>query len=457
MLNSNKIIFGILKSTVKEAHAPLERAFESYTLSWLRYGYYGDIIEGTSISTIIKKAYSAGYQYCFILKAGILIKEQWIPEYWSKANLENHLPKWIAEKDFFLTGFKDKESPNHLLNDALLVNLAYYPDFQSLQLADVLTIPTDKLPILFFDRIFEACLLNIRDRKEENNNSFTELLKDGIAKFDAQNTTVTTDQKDFLKTIHLHFKNGRKGVFLWNLEPYTDIEIKPEGLYEPLTSLYSVAAGFKPNRILETHGFDEDTTVCFFDYSPNALKVKEIMLKEWDGDDFPQFIRYLFKKFPYPETYYHLWDDLTPGEIDWKDMDKYWENELARWGGSSAFKNHWSRYRKLNHKFLNASILADQQQIIDKIDKAPNAVIWWSNAFFTIYSNWFFTPTDRQKVFEQWIQALAEKNPTLFIYGSDFQNISINHINAADYLTAWQNTSHSIYQPLNTNSSIIRF
>jgi len=457
MLNSNKIIFGILKQTSSEPNTLLERELESYTLSWLRYGYYGDIIEESSIAAILEKAYEAGYQYCFILKAGVLIKEQWIPEYWSKANLENHLPKWVAEKDFFLTGFKSEDKANQLLDDALLVNLAYYPVFQSLKLDDVLNVSNDNLPILFFDRTFEACLLKIRAEKENLNNSFTNLLKEDIIKLNDQSTSITTDQKDFLETIYLHFKNGRKGVFLWNLEPYTDIETKPEGLYEPLTNLYSVAAGFKPNRILETHGFDDNTTVCFFDYSPNALKVKELMLKEWDGDDFPQFIRYIFKKFPYPETYYHLWDDLIPSEIDWADMDKYWENELERWGGHNAFKNHWKRYRKLKHRFLNASILDNQQQIISKINNTPNAVIWWSNAFFTIYSNWFFTPIERRAMFEKWILALAKKNPTLFIYGSDFQNISINHISASDYLAAWQNTSHSIHKPLNTSSSIIRF
>ena len=42
----------------------------------------------------------------------------------------------------------------------------------------------------------------------------------------------------------------------------------PKG--KKVKKLYSVAAAFKPNMILETFGFDENTEIVFYDYSKNG-------------------------------------------------------------------------------------------------------------------------------------------------------------------------------------------
>jgi len=60
-------------------------------------------------------------------------------------------------------------------------------------------------------------------------------------------------------------------------------------------------------------------------------------------------------------------------------------------------------------------------------------VIWWSNAFFTVYGNWFHIPTHRRACFEHFIASLAAAAPDLLLYGNDDNNSCINCITAADY------------------------
>ena len=222
-------------------------------------------------------------------------------------------------------------------------------------------------------------------------------------------------------------------MFLWNIEAYDDIEWPPPGFHRPVSTLYSVAAGFKPNRILHSHGFDENTRVVYFDYSPNALDVRRCLVEQWDGDDFPDFVRVLFQRFPYPDTFYQLWDHRTSADVDWNDVAEVWQREMDRWGGKAAFRDHWRRYRELEHVYLCCNLLQDPGPLLETMIPESSAVIWWSNAFFTMYGNWFFSWDERQRAYQDWVDQLAACNPQLYLYGSDSTNANVNCIQAAEY------------------------
>ena len=70
---------------------------------------------------------------------------------------------------------------------------------------------------------------------------------------------LTPSQHRLLTKVRGQIGGAKHGVFPWNLESYADVDIPPPDLESPLTSLYCVAAGFKPYRILHTHGFDRGT------------------------------------------------------------------------------------------------------------------------------------------------------------------------------------------------------
>ena len=69
-----------------------------------------------------------------------------------------------------------------------------------------------------------------------------------------------------------------------------------------LSKLYSVAASFKPNMILHHFGFTDETEVVFYDYSKPALAFKKLLFTQWNGEDYPSFIKWALAKYQFSET-----------------------------------------------------------------------------------------------------------------------------------------------------------
>ncbi len=172
------------------------------------------------------------------------------------------------------------------------------------------------VPVVGFDEQLLGGILDLSATCPARTRAFAKYLNHGIENYHPEDAhpDLGNDQVAFLNMVQPQTTGARNGVFLWNIEAYADIETPRDDFKPPLTSLYSVAAGFKPNRILHTHGWDTSTRVVYFDYSPNALEIKKYMVDHWDGEDFPEFVDRLFDVFPHPETFYQLWDDLTPDE-----------------------------------------------------------------------------------------------------------------------------------------------
>jgi hypothetical protein len=283
-------------------------------------------------------------------------------------------------------------------------------------------------------------LLDLSAADEACSARFARYLGDGVERYAEERETVDLSgaQRELLDTAALHSANARRGVFLWNIEPYDDVETPPPDFTGSTSRIYSVAAGFKPNRILETHGFDSRTSVTFFDYSDRALDVRRFTLDTWDGIDFPRFVRGVFERFPYPETYYHLWRDLTPDQVDPADLESAWRREVIRWGGEQAFAEHWGRYRELQHDFVHCDVVGDPAPLLERVAVDPHAVMWWSNAFFTVHSNWHYTWNERRDRYEAWVSGLASRNPELLVYGSDHNNSNVNWIRIGDYWSRYR-------------------
>jgi hypothetical protein len=65
-------------------------------------------------------------------------------------------------------------------------------------------------------------------------------------------------------------------------------------------------------------------------------------------------------------------------------------------------------------------------------------VIWWSNAFFTVTSNWYYLWSERRDRYEAWVSGLASRNPDLLVYGSDHDNSNVNWIRIGDYWSRYR-------------------
>jgi hypothetical protein len=448
------------------------------SIAWSRYGYRDSIIERDSIAEILAEASRRGHRHCLVLAPGVLIRESWRGEGESDRDFLGALAHWVESNDFFVAGriVEKRDAWYGLDTRWLLVDLARHaelgcPEFgdepgplQELPRAQPKLAggqirslePTDAtlqvqpglegwgfiaaalragLPVQRLDPTLENQLLDLGADDEPGAERFAGYLGDGIRRYMEERETakLSAAQSELLDTAALHFENARRGVFLWNIEPYDDVEKPPPDFADGVSHIYSVAAGFKPNRILETHGFDSDTVVTFFDYSERALELRRYTVDRWDGQDYPRFVRELFERFPYPETYYHLWRDRTPEQVSPAELESAWRRELGRWGGEQAFAAHWSRYRELSHEFVHCDIVGAPAPLFDGLAVDPRAVMWWSNAFFTVHSNWHYLWDERRDRYESWVSELASRNPELLIYGSDHDNSNVNWIRIGDY------------------------
>jgi hypothetical protein len=119
--------------------------------------------------------------------------------------------------------------------------------------------------------------------------------------------------------------------------------------------------------------------------------------------------------------------------------------ELARWGGEEALAEHWSRFRELRHDYVLCNVLSSPQELFAVMEDRAGSVIWWSNAFATVFSATHYSLEEKRDLYERWIRGLAATAPQIFIYGSDHTNSSVNGLTAADY---WERYSQQGGDPL---------
>ena len=490
------VVFGLLDISSRIPGARLAERLRNFTISWSRYGYHDVILENDSVDGLLREALSRGYAYCLIQSYGQVIGETWIPKHWEQVDFQTALGQWIDNHDFLVTGtiLRSRDGWFGLGDDCLLVNLEHYaalgqpefgcpltravevtrprvemepdPDKERLHALEytaetesvipghggwnlIETSLHNRLSVFNFNKPVDGNRINLYDPSQRKMEAFSKHLGTELPDYSRSdpNTELSTGQRQFLDSIDSQVKDSRKGVFLFNLESYEDILEPPAQFSPPLSSLYSVAAGFKPNMMLHSFGFDAATRMVFFDYSTTALEIRKVIVSEWNGEDFPQFVRYLMKNFPPDEVFYQLWADLTPDQIAWDDLQQLWLDEIEKWGGESVFKKHWESYRNLEHEYIHCNLLSQQDKLLESVRKQPDSAIWWSNAFFTIYSNWLHTADERKRIYDNWLERLAGRNPDIYIYGSDYNNINVNHIRLGEYLARYRVECNSHLEP----------
>lgn len=401
------LVLGLLASPPGAAGDAETARLRSLTLSWSRYFYSGEIIERSHVGAILDAALDGGHAHCLILSPGLVLSEEWVPEHWREPLLLA-LRRWLVAHPVLAAG---SLTGGALDLRCLLVDLGRY---RAAGRPDLAALPASAPELADLPEALALRLVDLRPSE----------------------APAAPAQARFLRSVEAQIARARRGVFLFNIEPYDDVAAPPGGA--PLSTLYSVAAGFKPSWILRAHGATEAARVVYVDYSPDALAVKQLCLAEWDGDDFPSFIRHIFRRFPHPATFYQLWADRTPDDVDDADIERIWQDELSRWGGAAAFKEAWARHRRLRHDFICCDLLSDHAALLSAMTPAPGAVIWWSNAFFTVATNWKHPVTERRALYERWIEALADRDPGIWIYGSDHNNVSVNGFSAGEYRSRYR-------------------
>ena len=451
-MNQRPLVVGLWKSSRTMSDVGLQERFRSVTIAWARYGYRDTILERATIPEVLTAAQESGYRYCFLMAYGCVVHERWRTDEESGGrDFFALLLDWAENHDFTATGVRRRDSDEDPETPpwCLLVDLTKL----SAALDAIARHAYSPWP-----NELARHLLDLAATDRAGRSPMARLFGDGIARGSSAELfrELSEDQRTFIETVYNQTANARRGVFLWNIESYDDVERPRSDFPAPVSTIYAVAAGFKPNRILHTHGLSSASRVVYFDYSPNALQIKKTMVDDWDGDDFPRFVRYLFGKFPHPETFYQLWDNVTPEQVQESELEGMWERELRRWGGAEAFREHWRVYRTLPHEYICCDLLSDFSPLMRSLRRESSGVIWWSNAFFTMYGNWFHSPEKRRDAYQRFIEALSERNPELYVFGSDYNNINVNGLRAAEYCEQFRRIADDFLNPPKLHRTVVR-
>ena len=432
-LNKNYVI-GIYDDRDFSKLLTIDQKRKEITEFFTRFKYFGPIVVGTSVNDVLDKALEYEVDYCIVQSVGHIIME---------ATFFNLIEKWIDKQNFFVTGHimdKNKQNKNNpsgeegyygLHKQCMLVNLDYYKKF-------------DK-PVFGNKNSGEEFVVKAKRHAKDIHDDYTPLslapteeltictpLVDGwnfISTSLANDLTVynfhpkireskqyiypSTSAEELSKQLNW-IQNivdyAPQCVFLWNTENYKDLKYVP--LNKPINKLYSVAASFKPNMILNHFDFHESTEVVFYDYSKPSLAFKKLLVTQWDGEDYPAFITWALGKYSFSET------GGTETEI--YTRDELWKREIEWWGSEKAIKDHWDKYKKLKHSYIHVDICENPEKITTKITDEENSIIWWSNAFHTVNAQYVRGLQGVTDCYNTWIKQIVNKNPNIWILGKDY-------------------------------------
>lgn len=461
-MRTTKLIFGLLNTSAQFPSAQSAIRARDLTIAWSRFKYSGPMIEADSLDDILQQAASTDASHCLVQCYGHILTEVWRPESGEIPEIMEAIDAWIGTRKVFITGrmLPDNENGLGLADDFILIDLQDYRDLDCPKAGPppwrALAAEAQKegLTIEETPESIAASLVRLdpatpgkwtpppeADVPSSPDTSTAEKTQgtgegEQVTGEETQGNGEQTQggsQDDFLENIHSLTSQLRKGIFVWNLESYADIETPAEHFHPPLKNLYTVSAGFKPNRILETHGFDAHTRMVVFDYSAQGLEFRRLIHEEWNGVDYPGFLRILMKKIPSGDAFYLLWDGMTPENLDWNLVKRRWQEELQTWGGEEALYDHWQKFRRLNIEYVHCDILTEHDRLLKQINAQDNSLVWWSNAFFSVHSNWLYSTEQRVDYYRQWIGKVSEKAPELLLYGSDCHNVSVNCYSASRY------------------------
>lgn len=431
-LNRDYVI-GIYDDPSFTGHIGKHEKFKEITEFFTRFKYFGPIVHGKTVNEVLDKALEHNVKFCVVQSVGHIIQD---------ASFFKHIEKWIDQQNFFVTGHimdKNKKNLNNpeghegyygLHKQCLLVNLDYYKKFDR--------------PVFGDKASKEETVIKAKRHAKDIHDDYTPLslapteeltictpLVDG---WNFINTSLANDLTVYnfhpkIRDVkqYLYPKSSAQElaaqlswinnivtyaptcVFLWNTENYIDLGyINPN----PIKKLYSVAASFKPNMILNKFGFDPSTEVVFYDYSKPSLAFKKLLLQQWDGEDYVSFINWALAKYQFNET----------GGVETEHMtkEKLWQREVDWWGSEKAIKEHWLEYKKLKHSFIHVDICETPEKVTSKITPEKDSLIWWSNAFHTVNAQYVRGLSGVKQCYETWIDQIKRQNPDIWILGKDY-------------------------------------
>lgn len=447
---SRGCVYGVLDTRDRIADPGAAERCRELTFAWSRWSYAGTIVEHTEPVALLAAAAATGAQHCLVQATGHLLVERLRPKGAPAPELVALLVQTLAEHEgAWVVG--RPAGPGVLRESCWLVDLDRWhargrPALVRAAVDPVLRVEAGGDGLAPFPA---AAVELSRELLPELPALAAALCRPPR---ETDPSSLTPELAAFLASIARTLDRSRRGVFVWNLEGYDDIELVD---HEPIDALHAVAAGFKPHAILRACGFHPATRVVLMDYSAEALAFRRMLHEHWDGRDLPGF---LWPRLTAGSGRAHYWlrstvDDGPPAR---EELERLWASELEDWGGVAAFADCWDRIRRLPHRFVEVDLLRSPEQAIPTPVDGPS-VTWWSNAFSSVHAIWHLDHHQRQQAFAAWIAVLAARCPRTWLLGADANNVPVSGVRVVDHaarLAAWTGGMH---RPLRSGDHDFRF
>ena len=446
-LNKNYIV-GLYDDSDSIPNPNAAQRSKELTEFFTRFKYFGPIVYGKTVNEVLDKALTYEVDYCIVQCVGHIIKEY---------EFFRLLESWMNKYNFFITGhIMDKQSKNSahpkgngyygLHKQCLLVNLNYYKKFDR---------PVYGKKEDSEETIVTKAIRHVRDIHDDYTplslkpteetivctplvdgwNFINKSLENGLLVYNFLPKIRETKQYVYpnksaeelnkqLSWIREIVDYAPTCVFFWNTEGYSDV--KYVKLQKPIDKLYSVAAAFKPNFLLNVFGFHENTEVIYYDYSKQALAFKKLLLQHWDGENYPEFLNWAKNKWAINETAGRLTENET-----YQDL---WQNEIKWWKSEQNIKEHWQAYKKLKHTFIHTDICKTPEKITSQITGKDTELIWWSNVFHTVNAHYVRGLQGVKNCYNEWLTQINNKNPNIYIMGKDYLNRPVEGGTLKEYI-----------------------
>ena len=192
-------------------------------------------------------------------------------------------------------------------------------------------------------------------------------------------------------------------VYFVNTEPFNKCNIQ----HEMFEQYVGTTAGFKLLYNAYNYGFDIDSTkFVWYDFDAHSIKFKRLMVKEWDGIDYPAFVKQWCEDNPDANT------------LLLKSVDKEWLNIIEEFGGMDNWLDFWIQVKLCKHEFLEVDLVNNHKLITDKLDNNASTFFWTSNIYSYVLLKVIVDPFTLERSFAELIIRLQQINNCWFI-GTD--------------------------------------
>ena len=200
-------------------------------------------------------------------------------------------------------------------------------------------------------------------------------------------------------------------VFIFNTCP--DIEQISYTKETYLDSIYCVASGFIPLKLLDMCKWDNNTTMIYFDFNQVSLDFKKYLIEHWDGNNYVDAVLHYRNNIDINFQATWFTDNVDAWEIEWQKTIEYF-------GSVDDWLEFWKKYKNIKHEFVRCDIIQNNHILLDIMkEHQGNNLIWFSNVFHTKMTVRYYHPTTIKKSYDDFIHKMCETNNTIQICGFD--------------------------------------